>query len=205
MNRRVLITMFGAALGAAPRLANARFIPPVEFDADDFAAIRFAASDNEQVIRSASVRVSTWPNEDKAEEIRLWLTEGAGSNLPDGEFYQSEPIVYANSMLLVDDTSIVGWTTTVGVAAYRTEWVLLTMRKGSVVWDLRVSGSDAKSVRNFASDLASRLTDREVTTDLFDLLPTEEEMPDSLVLDYRMSPDAATNGQGTPVPEPTPE
>ena len=203
MNRRRLAAAV-AVLALSPPLTHARRIPPVAFEAEDFAQVRYASGTNDEGVRSLTARVSRWADAAAAEEFRQFVLAGAGSDLPQGEFYQSEP----EALALPGDFGEVSvtasrWNTTVGVAAYRTEWVLLGLRHDTLVWDIRISGAAPGPLQDLAASLAADLPSRSLGDDLFRLLPGVDEVPDVLVLDYRMSPDGTFNAEGTPIPEPT--
>lgn len=209
MNRRQLVITIATACVASPAMAETKLVPSVEFEADDFAAVRYRGGSNEDdMIRSVYARVSVWADENAAEEHRQFMIANAGSNLPDGEFYQSTPIEYQLPLdLVIYPVTAMGWNTTVGVAAYRTEWILLSVRRSSVVWDLKIAGAETQPVLDLAGTMAASLTRRELSAegrDLFRLLPREADVPDGLTLEYRMSPVGTIDANGTPIPEPTP-
>ncbi len=204
MNRRHFLAVI-AALIATPQVGLARFIQPVENEAEDFAEVKFIAT-SDDVIRSLGVRVSQWVDDEAAEEHRQFALANAGSNLPEGEFYQTEPVELNLPLdLVLYPVTAMGWHTTVGVAAYRTEWVLLAVRRDTLVWEVRVSGAEVEPVLELAGSVVAPLTWREIELDLFSLLPSEDDVPENLALEYRMSPEGTFDPQGTPVPEPTPE
>lgn len=209
MNRRQFATVTVAIVAGSIvsfRPTQAANAPPVEFDAEDYAAIRYMA-DSDAAIRSVSARVSLWPDAEAAEAHRQFIVAGAGSDLPEGEFYQSEPVVYGLPADLASlPATALTWNTTAGVAAYRTEWVLVTARRQTIVWDCWCSGAEPESVRDLAVTIALDLTSRELAaeSDLARLLPGPDQVPEGLDLEYRTSPDGIFDAQGTPVPEPTP-
>ncbi len=212
MNRRQFATATATVAiiaGSIARTHAARGtnVPPVEFDAEDYAAVRFIAN-AEDPIRSVSVRVSAWADEADAERHRGQVVARAGSDLPLGEFYQSEPVrsVLPPELSTLPATAMT-WNTTVGVAAYRTEWVLLSARRETVVWDLGISGGEPAPVLDLAVALAIDLTARDVVTgnDFARLLPDPGQLPDGMTLEYRMTPDGTVDAQGTPIPEASPE
>jgi len=191
---------------ATTRATPGANVPPVEFDAEDYAAVRFIAN-AEDPIRSVSVRVSEWADEDAADHHREQVVDRAGSDLPRGEFYQSEPVrhVLPPELSTLPATAVT-WNTTVGVAAYRTEWVLLSARRQAVVWDLGISGGEPAPVLDLAVALAMDLTARSVVagSDLDRLLPKPGQLPDGMTLEYRMTPDGTFDAKGTPMPEASP-
>jgi hypothetical protein len=204
MNRRRLVAAIVSTLVVAPRLAEARYIPPVEFDPEDFAAVSYSDGVEEAPIRSLSVRVSRWADVEAAEAHRQATITVAGSDLPDGEFYQTDPVAYPVPAELVDFSStIMGWNTTIGVAVYRTEWALLAVRRETLVWDLQIGGAEVKPVLDLAGTMAIDLVKREIAPSLdrglWSLLPDEADVPEGLTLEDRMSPDGTFDAQGTPV------
>jgi len=205
LNRRQVVTILVAAPIAIPVLACASRIRPAQSKADDDTAVRYSA-DHTYSIRPISVRVSTWPDADAAEAHRQRLVDGAGSNLPEGDFYQSEPVRYVlHPDLSTLPATAMGWHTTAGVAAYRTNRVLLTARREAIVWDLWLSGTEPEPVLDLASTIALDLTRRAVTDDLFVALPCGDDVPEGMFLVYRMSPEGTVDAQGTPIPAPSPE
>lgn len=204
MKRRQFTAAMVAAPFGIPVLTRVGLIPPVEFGAEDWAAAGYLAGADAE-IRSVSVRVSRWAEEDAAERHRERSIDGAGSVLPEGEFYQTEPVrSELPPELSALPATAMAWSTTVGVAAYHTEWVILAARRATLVWDLRVGGGEAWPVRDVTVALAHDLTSRESPTgaSLFHLLPGADDVPDGLRLDYRMTPDGTFNAEGMPVPEP---
>jgi len=202
MHRRQF-TLTLAALALTPVLARAARIPPIEFEGEDFAQVRYAGGE-EDGIRTVSARVSRWADAAAAEEFRQRVIAGAGSNLPMGEFYQSEPEEQPIPDGTLDDpATLVTWYTTVGAAGFVTEWALLAVRRDTLLWELRVSGAEADAVTEVAVSLAISLVAREPGDDLFALLPAADEVPAGLTLDYTMSPEGTFNPEGTPIPEPT--
>ncbi len=210
MNRRQVIAATASIIAgsiASTHAIRARNGPSAELDAEDYAAVRFAATAADP-IRSASVRVSVWADEAAAEAHRQATIDDAGSDLPEGEFSQSEPVEYP----LPDDlstlpASAMTWHTTAGVAAFRTEWGLLAARRGTLVWDIRIGGAERESVLDLAVTLALDLTSREYAagSDLARLLPTPGQLPDGMILEERMSPRGTFDAQGSPIPEASPE
>lgn len=188
-------------------MARGANVPPVDFDAEDYASVRFIANAADP-IRSVSVRVSAWADEDAAERHREQVAARAGSDLPLGEFYQSEPVrhVLPPELSTLPATAM-AWNTTVGVAAYRTEWVLLSARRETVVWDLGISGGESAPVLDLAVALAIDLTARDFAagSDLARLLPYPGQLPDGMTLEYRMTPDGTFDAQGTPIPKAAPD
>jgi hypothetical protein len=202
MHRRQFVFAI-SALAATPLLVRAARIPPVEFEGEDVAQVRYAGGD-EDGIRTVSARVSRWADAAAAEEFRQLVIAGAGSNLPMGEFYQSEPAaVEVPDEALAEPATMIGWHTTVGAAGFVTEWVLLAVRRDTLMWDLRVSGAEADEAADVAVRLATDLVAREPGDDLFALLPAADDVPEGLTLDFTMSPDGTFNAEGTPIPEPT--
>jgi hypothetical protein len=204
MHRRQLIAL-ASAIAFTPGLALARRTPVVTIAADDFAEVRYRAEADDGV-RSVTVRVSQWADPDLAETYRQEVIRAAGSNLPIGEFYQSEPVDHP----VPDDQSLYpasarSWYTTVGAAGYVTDWVLLAVRNETLVWEVRASGAEGTPLLDLAIDLAFALTSRVQGDDLFVLLPGDDDVPDDLVLEYRLSPDGAFDADGIPIAEPTPE
>ena len=198
MHRRRFIAL-------APGLALARRTPVVTIAADDFAEVRYHLGDDDGV-RSVTVRVSRWADPELAETYRQEAIHAAGSNLPLGEFYQSEPVDHP----IPDDQSMYpasarSWYTTVGAAGYVTEWVLLAVRNETLVWEVRVSGAEGTPLLDLAIDLAFTLTSREAGDDLFTLLPDDDDVPEGLALEYRKSPEGTFDAEGNSIPEPTPE
>jgi len=206
MNRCQFAIAIVAGYIASFRSTQAANVPPVEFDAEDYAAVRYMA-DSDSAVRSVSARVSLWRDAESAEAHRQFIISGAGSDLPDGEFYQSEPVEYPLPADLASlPATAMTWNTTVGVVAYRTEWVLLTARRQTIVWDLWFSGAEPEPVQDLAVSLAEDLTGREHApgSDLARLLPGPDQIPEGLDLEYRMSPDGTFDAQGTPVPDASP-
>ena len=192
-----------AALAVAPALVHARRIPPVAFEGEDFAQVGFAGGD-EEGIRSLTARVSLWADAASAEEFRQLVIAGAGSNLPLGEFYQSEPVASPVAANAEDSpATMIGWYTTVGAAGFVTEWVLLAIRRDRLTWDLRISGAEPGPLQELAAAFAEDLPNREPGNDLFSLLPAADEMPEGLELEYTMTFEGAVNAEGTPISEPT--
>lgn len=204
MHRRQFVTASIAAIALGPAIVRAR-IPPMEFDPEDFAAIRYYTDDDDGV-RSLAARVSRWADVDSAEGFYQYLLSAAGSNLPLGEFYQSEPVDHPiPEEDLAAPAGARGWHTIVGAAGYVTEWILLVVQRETLLWDIRVSGAEGVDLLDLAVATAADLTSREPGDDLFALLPAAGEVPEGLVVEYTMTPDGALDADGNPIPEPTPE
>jgi hypothetical protein len=202
MNRRQF-ALFVPALAASPVFVRASRIPPIEFEAEDFAQVRYASGE-EDGIRSLTARVSQWADAAAAEEFRQLVIAGAGSNLPLGEFYQSEPVASPVAADAEDSpATMIGWYTTVGAAGFVTEWVLLAIRRDRLTWDLRISGAEPGPLQELAAAFAEDLPNREPGNDLFSLLPADDEVPEGLELEYTMTFEGTVNAEGTPIPEPT--
>jgi hypothetical protein len=204
MHRRRFVVL-ASALALAPDLILARRTPVVTFAAEDFAEVRYHLGDDDGV-RSVTVRVSRWADPELAATYRQEAIRAAGSNLPLGEFYQSEPVDHP----IPDDLSLYpasarSWYTTVGAAGYVTDWVLLAVRNETLVWEVRVSGAEGTPLLNLAIDLAFTLTSRKPGDDLFALLPGQEDVPEGLTLEYTKSPQGTFDADGNRMPEPTPE
>ncbi len=204
MHRRRFITAAIVTLAASGRIATLAQAPAPTLDgAEGFAAVTFRGLAEDE-IRSVWVRVSRWPDDEAAETGRGMIVAGAGSDLPDGEFYQTDPEELPDPDLPSDiDASLLGWTTTVGVAAYRTGWALLAMRRESLVWAIVVGAADLEIAADLTSALATGLAGRELTAggDLASLLPDEDDLPAELQLVSRVSTDAPLEE----VPDATPE
>jgi hypothetical protein len=141
-----------------------------------------------------------------AEAYRQDALANAQTNLPQGEFYQTEPVELQLPPDLVPyPATAIGWHTTVGIAAYRTDWVLLAVRRDALVWEVRVSGAEGQPILDLAGSTVAPLTLREADGDLFSLLPGEDDVPENLALEYLISPDGTVDREGTPIPEPPPE
>jgi hypothetical protein len=181
MNRRRFVAAIVAGCASMPVMQGIARIPPVERQALEVEQVGYAASDDDG-IRWIFARVSLWPDEDDAAWFQEYLAGEAGSDLPEGEFYQSDledwEVPDVPDGLAVTATE---WNTTVGVAAYRTEWVQFTMRRGAQLWDLWISGAERGPVRDLATDLMVVLGERYPppcgTLELVDYLPQPEDVP----------------------------
>ncbi len=202
MNRRQFSFVILAGSAVTMRIVHARN-PSDAFGAEDFAWITYRANADDP-IRSLGARVSRWRDLEAAEEHRQTMIADAGSDLPQGEFYQSGLL----EKPLPDDVAALPatamtWITTAGAAAHRTEWALLTARREAIVWDLWISGGEPDPVLDLAVALASDLTARELAagSDLAALLPAPDEVPDGMTVDLRMSPAGTFDVDGTPMPD----
>ena len=181
MNRRRLIAAVLAGCISMPVTHGVAQTPTVERGALDIAWNGYGASADDMV-RSVFTRVSLWPDEDDAAWFQRHLAGEAGSDLPAGEFYQSEVEEWAVPGV-PDDLVVIAmeWSTTVGVAAYHTAWLLFTMRRGAQVWDLWISAAGREQARDLASDLMVELGERVPppcgTLELEEYLPTPEDVP----------------------------
>lgn len=204
MSRRRLVAAVTATFVVAQPLVIAGYTTPVTFEPVDFAAVSYTDGVEEQPIRSLSVRVSRWADARAAEDNRLSTIDGAGSGLPEGEFYQTDPVVRVLPPDLAEiPATIIGWHTSVGVATYRAEWALLSVRRETLVWDLRIGGAEVEPVLDLAGTMAVDLVTRDIVPSpdgiLWSLLPANDDVPDGLTLEYRMSPDGTIDAEGTPV------
>lgn len=201
MNRRQFSFVILAGSAIAMRIAHAR-IQPIEFGTEDFAAVTYRAN-AEDPIRSVGARVSRWRDPDVAEVHRQVVIANAGSDLPQGEFYRSDLVEQplADGLATLPATAMT-WTTTAGVAAYRTEWAMLTARQGVIFWVLWIGGGETSLVLEFAVALATDLTARNhgAGSDLAEWLPTPDQVPDGMGVELRMSPEGTFDADGTPVP-----
>lgn len=148
-------------------------------DAVDEAAVMFHWPD-EDGIRSVMARVSHWPDAASAAAFHEQVLHSGGSDLPDGEFYQSD--VTSHELDPAPDgvsAGMVGWTTTVGVAAYHTGYALLSVQQDILLWDVVITASSEAASVALGEDLAHRLIEiaPPPCTALADSLPTEDDMP----------------------------
>jgi hypothetical protein len=204
MYRRQFVAL-APAIALAPGLVLARNTPVVTFAAEDFAEVRYHSGEDDDGVRSITVRVSQWDDPELAETYRQEVIRNAGSNLPMGEFYQSEPVdLPVPEGELAPPATARGWYTTVGAAGYVTDWILLVTQRETLVWEVRVSGAEGTPLLDLATDLAFTLTSREPGDVLFALVPGEDDVPAGLVLEYTMSPGGTFDADGNPIPEPTP-
>lgn len=76
-------------------------------------------------------------------------------------------------------------------------------RRETLVWDLRIGGAEVETVLDLAGTMAVDLVTREIEPSpdgaLWSLLPANDDVPDGLTLEYRMSPQGTFDAQGTPV------
>ncbi len=178
--------MAGAALVPLKGIAQT---PIAASGALEVATVGYGARADDE-IRSVFARVSRWTDEASAAAFQEYLAGEAGSDLPEGEFYHSEVVEWAVPDA-PDDLVVTAmeWSTTVGVAAYHTAWVLCTMRRGPRLWDLWISGAGSGQVRELATDLMTVLGERYPppcgTLELEDYLPRPEDVPAGMsVVDY---------------------
>jgi hypothetical protein len=198
MNRRRFVAAVMAGCAFVPVMQGVAQTPVAGVEALEVATVGFRASADDG-IRTISARVSLWPDEHDAAWFQEFLANEAGSDLPDGEFYQS-PLEEWKVPGVPDDLTVtaIEWNTTVGVAAYRTEWIQVTMRRGSHLWDIWISGAERELVRDLATDLMGVLGERIPppcgTLELEEYLPQPEDVPDGMeIVDFE--PGAASDGQ----------
>lgn len=192
-----------AIIAVGPSVARAQSASE-PFAPSDFAAIHYLARDAD--VRSLTVRVSRWANTDRAANLGQSLLAGARSNLPVGEFYQTDAVdVPIPEDALTPPAGARRWRTIIGVAAFTTEWLVLVVQRETLLWDFRVSGGKNVSLLDVAVALAAEITGRERGDSLFTLLPTADDVPRGMVVQYTMSPSGAFDAQGSPIPPPTPE
>jgi hypothetical protein len=186
MHRRQLMTGIGALL-AAPLMTQGLMLaqgtpvatPATSGFATDQAAVLFRWR-GEDGIRSVMVRVSQWDDLDAAASFHDLVLHSGGSNLPLGEFYQSEPTPYAlNEIPQGVEAGMVRWTTTVGVAAFETGFALLSMLKGALLWDVVVRASSEMEAVALAGELMFVLAERvpPPCSSLAGYLPEEGDVP----------------------------
>ncbi len=213
MHRRRFVAAVVAGLTVVPAISVHAQTPDPGFEARSVALVLYRA-DDDSGIRSIVSRVSLWDDEERAAAFQEFVMGKAGSDLPEGEFYESDHVEWAISGLPDDVTpAAMEWHTTIGFAAYRTEWGLYTMRKDAMVWDIWISGAEREQVRDTAvAMLADPLTHLDPdcwsgeATDFLpraDVIPNEVERIEGEVadddLDFPVVPSIAT-----PLPVATP-
>jgi hypothetical protein len=204
MHRRRFVAI-ASAIALAPGLVLAHRTPVVTIAAEDFAEVRYHLG-NDDGVRSVTARVSQWAGPELAGTFREDVIRNAGSNLPMGEFYQSEPVDHPiPEDALAPPASARSWYTTVGAAGYVTDWLLLVTQRETLVWEVRASGAEGIPLLDLAIDLAADLTSRAPEDGLFALLPGQEDVPEGLTLEYTKSPQGTFDADSNRMPEPTPE
>lgn len=205
MGSRIVAGAVAAIAIIAVGLSVARAQSVTErFDPADFAAIRYEARDAD--VRTLRVRVSRWNTAGRAEEFGQSLLAGARSDLPEGEFYQTDAVdVPVPEDSLAPPAGARKWRTFVGAAGFTTEWLVLVVRRDTLLWDFRVSGRKDVSPLAVTLALAADVTSRELGDSLSALLPAAEDVPQGMVVEYTMSPAGTFDAKGSPIPPPTPE
>lgn len=135
---------------------------------------------DEDGIRSVMARVSQWPDVESAMAFHQEVLQSGGSDLPQGEFYQSDITEYWLDMFPEGVTAgMVGWSTTVGVAAFHTGFVLLSVLKESMLWDVVITASTEEEAVALGEDLAYRLLEiiPPPCSSLSGYLPTVDDVP----------------------------
>jgi hypothetical protein len=184
MHRRRFIAAAIAGLTVAPALSTLAQTPAAGFEALDVALVRYRSADDSG-IRTMVARASLWEDEDEASAFQEYLAGRAGSDLPEGEFHESEPQEWTvpgppeNTMVTAME-----WHTVIGFAAYRTEWVLCTMRRDTLLWDVWISGAERAQVRDYVRRLMTSLTCQDGpdcgTGEVEEFLPRPEDIPDGM-------------------------
>jgi hypothetical protein len=202
VNRREFLCMvaFGTTLipGAA---AASPHRDPLDA-AVDFAAVTYLASESAEV-RQVFARVSRWADAEAATRFGVYVLHQAGSNLPEGEFYQTEPVdLVIPPDRLAPPAMARRWQTIVGAAAFTTDVVILVVQRETLLWDLRIRGSIEANVPDIAIDLAADLVERDWSLPLVDLVPAPDEGPGGIDFDSLVTPDGMVNDDGTPLASP---
>src|SRR5690606_1159260 len=83
-----------AGLTVVPALSAWAQTPAAGFEARSGTLVRYR-SDDDSGIRSIVSRVSLWNDEETAAAFQEFVLGKAGSDLPEGEFYESEPVEWA--------------------------------------------------------------------------------------------------------------
>lgn len=130
-------------------------------------------------LRSVAIRIRQWSDPDLAASNQNALMEAAGPDMPEGEFYATDTVELDVPDRDEDDSiGLVGWTTTVGVAAYQTGYALLSIQRGTILWDATITAASLDHAAGFAPDLHSILLDDLTTCSLIDgFLPDVNDMP----------------------------
>lgn len=213
MRRRRFVAAVIAGLTVVPALSTRAQTPAARFEARSVALVRYRA-DDDSGIRSIVSRVSLWTDEESAATFQEFVVGKAGSDLPEGEFYESEPVEWSVPGLPEYVTpAAMEWHTTIGFAAYRTEWGLYTMRRDAMVWDIWIGGAERGQVRDVAVTMLAAplgyLAPDCWSGEAADFLPRADVIPDGLEriegevadddLDFPVVPSIATpNPAATP-------
>jgi hypothetical protein len=198
MNRRLFIRTFAIMPALVPVTMRSQSPTDPINAAEDFAAATWlapAAAD----LRLVLVRVSRWPDSNAAARFGAYALTQAGSDLAEGEFYQSEPVDLVVPRDRLEPPAIArGWLTTVGAAAFTTDCVLLVVQRDDLVWDIRVGGAIEAGVLGIAVDLAADLVDRDRSLPLVNLVPEPVDGPGGIGFDTLVTPDGMVSNEGTP-------
>ena len=160
MHRRHFLSLTAAALAARSAVAIARPGESLAGNALDFASVTYLSS-SDDAVRGLLAQVSRWSDAGAASRYGVSILNQAGSDLPEGEFYQTEPVDHPIPPGEIAPPAMArGWQTIVGVAAYTTDIVLLVVQRDDLIWSFRTSGARDAGVLGITIDLAAGLVDR---------------------------------------------
>jgi hypothetical protein len=185
MHRRRFIAAAIAGLTVVPTVSAHAQTPSAAFEALDVALVRYRAEKDDSGLRTIVARTSVWADEETAGAFQEHSIALAGSDLPDGEFYQSEPEEWVDPDFPAEvPVMAVEWHTTIGYAAYRTEWGLFTVRRGTMVWEFWISGAEREPVREHGVLMMNAMlgyTAPDCSLDEADgFLPQSDAIPDGM-------------------------
>jgi len=211
MNHRYLLTVVSSWFGPRETAANTQTTPTDWTPRDILAGRAFTGgSAPDAPIRELTVIVRRSGSAIAAERSRLALLAQAGEVQKGMGIHATH--VIGQSLpphLTLLPGSLVTWDTVAGAAAFRKTWVAGYFRRGDLVWEIIVSGGEARCLAGLVIDLATDLESREMsrpdpidpewTGGLWSLLPDEGDLPGPMLLDTVFAGDRIYDMRAAPL------